>query len=649
MRKILLLSAAALLAFAFVLPAPALAQLPGPGNISWQEVWVVYPPPSPDQSNPNYWMFGNNSYTGIAYDKWNDVVYIVNPASCSAGGISFKCPKIWAWDAETGVLASRINGPNQQDGQLNVDYSVVNGGFSQGLYPIFRIDLDDQGRIYAANVVAPVFGICYPGPPPQCNPDYASQGPYKVYRWNSATSAPQCIFVTPGNINNPGMTWCMWGTSFDVIGKEWDIPGGGTFDSTRIFASGGKFYSGYISTNNEVACLLSDTRQNAPYAFRYGIDMIHNQQNSGFAAHGIAATGPYRISQIYVDANFRDVTLQNQAQTNAAMPQQYIMALNESLPGSVTGNSGPIKYYLDKRWNRPYLICADGLPSSSQVGTINSHTSARVVDLSTGPSYVNWPLDDTPAIGTERFNNLTGIDNWITDVDYKIWVNDIPGDPNFGQPYMQLFVLMSKNGIASYRTRNPLPTPVDMTTFRGVIDDNTVALTWQIASETNNKGFEVYRSFNQGSSWEKIGFVAGRGTTSMPSEYTYRDPITEVHKNVGDVQYRLKQMDFDGEFTWSQAVDVYINPAPTSMALYQNYPNPFNPSTKITYQLQEPGFVTLKVFDALGNEVATLVRDSQDAGLHSVDFNANGLASGTYMYQINVNGQMQQKKMVLTK
>jgi hypothetical protein len=639
------------LALVLILPIAAKAQLPGPGNIDWQEVWVVYPPPSPSQTNPNYWMYGNNKYTSIAYDKWNDVVYIVNPATCSFGGISYKCPKIWAWDAETGVLATRIQANNTAvpAGQLDVNTNVVHGSWSQGLYALLKIDLDDQGRIYASNVVAPVFGICYPGPPPQCDPDYLSQGPYKIYRWDSPTSGPEEIFETPGNINNPGMNYCMWGTSFEVVGKEYNIQGG-TFDSVRIFASGGKFWSGYVNVNDQMDCFLADTRINAPFKFRLGIVNQHNQAQSGFAAHGIAATGPYAESQIYVDANFSQVLRENQYQDpNAAMPQTYVMSLNQPLSLSVTGNAGPIKYYLDKRWNRPYLICADGLPSSAQVGTINNNTNARVVDLSTGPTYVNWPPTETPNIGNERFNNLTGEDNWQTAVDYKIWINDIPGDTNRGKPYLQLFVLMSKNGIACYRTRYPLPDPVDMTTFRGVIDGNDIALMWQIASESNNKGFEVYRSFNKGGDWEKIGFVNGRGTTSSPGEYTFRDPITDVHKNIGDVQYRLKQIDFDGKYTWTNAIDVFINPAPTSMTLYQNYPNPFNPSTKISYQLQESAFVTLKVFDVLGNEVTTLVQQNQEAGLHNVDFNANGLSSGTYVYQINANGQIQQKKMVLSK
>ena len=83
--------------------------------------------------------------------------------------------------------------------------------------------------------------------------------------------------------------------------------------------------------------------------------------------------------------------------------------------------------------------------------------------------------------------------------------------------------------------------------------------------------------------------------------------------------------------------------------LSQNYPNPFNPSTKITFELKNSGYTTLKVYDMLGNEVATLVQNELTSGSHSVNFNAASLASGTYVYQLNVNGTRITNKMVLLK
>ncbi|MEB2355743.1 MAG: T9SS type A sorting domain-containing protein, partial [Ignavibacteriales bacterium] len=83
--------------------------------------------------------------------------------------------------------------------------------------------------------------------------------------------------------------------------------------------------------------------------------------------------------------------------------------------------------------------------------------------------------------------------------------------------------------------------------------------------------------------------------------------------------------------------------------LSQNYPNPFNPTTKINFELSASGFTTLKIYDMLGNEVATLVQNELTAGSHSVNFNAANLASGTYLYQLNVNGTRITNKMILLK
>jgi len=83
--------------------------------------------------------------------------------------------------------------------------------------------------------------------------------------------------------------------------------------------------------------------------------------------------------------------------------------------------------------------------------------------------------------------------------------------------------------------------------------------------------------------------------------------------------------------------------------LKQNYPNPFNPSTKISFVIPTNGLVSLKVFNVLGNEIATLLNDQLFAGAHTVPFNAAGLSSGIYFYALTVNGFTKTKEMVLLK
>ncbi|KAB2840663.1 MAG: T9SS type A sorting domain-containing protein, partial [Melioribacteraceae bacterium] len=83
--------------------------------------------------------------------------------------------------------------------------------------------------------------------------------------------------------------------------------------------------------------------------------------------------------------------------------------------------------------------------------------------------------------------------------------------------------------------------------------------------------------------------------------------------------------------------------------LFQNYPNPFNPTTTIRYQIQNSGFVSLKVFDAIGQEVATLVGETKSSGVHEVTFNGSNLSSGVYVYRLQVGNYSHTNKLVLMK
>jgi hypothetical protein len=189
--------------------------------------------------------------------------------------------------------------------------------------------------------------------------------------------------------------------------------------------------------------------------------------------------------------------------------------------------------------------------------------------------------------------------------------------------------------------------PVELTSFTATADFGVVELSWITATETNNQGFEVQRS--AGGEFETIAFVEGHGTTTETQAYSYTDKSV----NVGSYSYRLKQIDFSGTFEYSNIVEVDV-PAPAVFALDQNYPNPFNPSTKIAFRLAVDSKVSLKVFDVLGQEVATLVNTNLVAGGHNVDFNASSLNSGVYLYRIEATGVdgtnfVDVKKMILTK
>lgn len=108
---------------------------------------------------------------------------------------------------------------------------------------------------------------------------------------------------------------------------------------------------------------------------------------------------------------------------------------------------------------------------------------------------------------------------------------------------------------------------------------------------------------------------------------------------------------FVDDLAWSNSTDVKDlgNGIPQNFELMQNFPNPFNPSTKIRYSIPEISFATIKVYDMLGNEVATLVDEEQAAGNYETDFNAAGLSSGMYFYTLKAGNFVETKKMLLLK
>ncbi|MDP2304034.1 MAG: T9SS type A sorting domain-containing protein [Ignavibacteria bacterium] len=261
-------------------------------------------------------------------------------------------------------------------------------------------------------------------------------------------------------------------------------------------------------------------------------------------------------------------------------------------------------------------------------------------------------------------DNVLGQPNFITNNTYQKGQNGFyyDSDMEAGSVYgvavdatnnKLLVVDADNNRIMQFAASSPLP--VELTSFTSTITNNQVVLNWKTATEVENYGFEVESRVNSPQSsvgsqslndWAKIGFVQGHGNSNSPKNYSYTDNLVSP---TGKYLYRLKQIDNNGKFTYSNVVNVDIENIPTDYTFYQNYPNPFNPTTTIKFGLPKEGIVTLEVYNLIGEKVATLVNKELTAGYHSIDFNGSSLSSGIYLYKLAVGEFTSTKKFVLMK
>jgi len=290
------------------------------------------------------------------------------------------------------------------------------------------------------------------------------------------------------------------------------------------------------------------------------------------------------------------------------------------------------------------------LPENNFSGSLNAYCDFRYADL---PfiGQKEWRLAYQPSYGNDIIiiwdfpSYITGV---LHDIINGTFINVTmidSGNYTVPDPYVfnRLRMLIDFN----------ITTPVELISLSATLLNNNVKLNWTTATETNNSGFEIEKKElgvgSQKLEWKTIGFVPGFGTTIEPKTYSF----TDEHVSTGTYKYRLKQIDFDGSFEYSNEIEVVVDFTPKEFVLDQNYPNPFNPSTVISYRVPITSNVTLKVYDVLGNEVATLVNEEKQPGVYQVEFNTShpgevrNLKSGIYFYQLRAGSFAETKKMVI--
>jgi len=187
--------------------------------------------------------------------------------------------------------------------------------------------------------------------------------------------------------------------------------------------------------------------------------------------------------------------------------------------------------------------------------------------------------------------------------------------------------------------------PVEISTFTAMFNTkDKVDLFWKTETEINNFGFYVERRVNY-TNWESLSFIEGHGNSNSPKQYNYFDK--DLFAGGSKFQYRLKQVDNDGNYIYSDVVEIEI--VPDEYELSQNYPNPFNPGTSIRFSLPKETQLKINLYNMLGEFVETIADGIYEAGNYKVNFNAFNLPSDMYIYRIESNDFVQTKKMILLK
>lgn len=416
-----------------------------------------------------------------------------------------------------------------------------------------------------------------------------------TYNWRDTTGSTNLILnrtiITPislGDIDDG---------RFDLIGK---LPAG---NSIRFF--GTNYQNIYVGTNGIV----------------------------GFTAFSTAGAGNIQPGSSLPQANI----------TNAIFPLWKDLNFGDAdvpvnrLCYKVTSNEIIITYMRAPNYNGASdpndYVSFQVVISHSASPSANSNINLEYNYTQTGSTFIssyNTNTLNTHLIGIQGANSSSQILQYrYSDVTHAL----ISSGPMFGS---DLAVAFGPNSALL---------PVELASFTSSVNGNSTKLEWSTVNELNNSGFDIERKISGSNEWKKISFVSGHGTTNNSQNYSYED------KNIvsGKYQYRLKQIDFNGNYEYFNLSNEIEIGVPKKFNLSQNYPNPFNPATKISFELPKTSKVKLSVYDITGKLASELVNGQREAGYYTIEFNGSSFASGMYFYRIEADEFTSTKKMILVK
>lgn len=235
---------------------------------------------------------------------------------------------------------------------------------------------------------------------------------------------------------------------------------------------------------------------------------------------------------------------------------------------------------------------------------------------------LKWVADD------DNGKTLSAVAVWKSDNDGVTW-QKIAGGLNGSSRS----VTFSTSGFSDFTiTGDEDFLPVELNSFASSVQGRFVKLEWTTATERNSYKFIVERTKGTEGIWVKAGEVKASDYSNSPKTYGYTDKTT----NTGKYSYRLKMIDNDGTYKYSDVVEATVA-VPVEFKVSKNYPNPFNPSTRITCELPSDTRMAIELYTITGQRIAVLFNDYIAAGYYDYTLNMApyNLASGLYLYKIS--------------
>ena len=294
---------------------------------------------------------------------------------------------------------------------------------------------------------------------------------------------------------------------------------------------------------------------------------------------------------------------------------------------------------------------------SSYINTANLHPTVKLFMPSGSNEFIetfggNMQTNPIIVAGAGIDSNVTGyqIDFFSIDPIYKSNLSSfsngyIAGQIAFISDYLEISIndarsiarLTASNegnynyysgyGLINIHNAINSTTPVELVSFTGSIVDGSVLLKWETATELNNSGWEIERSFGEPDFFEKINFVEGAGTSEYPHNYLFKDKPNWY----GNYLYRIRQIDFDGTFEYSSAISVEYQRTEKGNSYLAFYPNPFNPECTIIIDLAYDSDVKITAYNILGRQIAQIYSGELYTGRYDFVFDGRNLPSGTYL------------------